>query len=257
MNDAEYMASSKAGAVLEALRGELIRHQPSQPTTFIAEWALRLLPSNEIRRNVFETSVQPMPDSSVVRRQVRSRLVVITGPSGVGKGTLIKQLMEDDPGAFGFSVSHTTRYPRPGEVCGKDYHFLPQAEFEKLIREYAFVEHANVHDNYYGTSKMAIEEVWKSGRCCILDIDVQGASQVHTSGMSAIKIFIRPPSQEELSRRLVGRATESAEKVQRRLENAVKELDVANRNEGNLFDRFVVNDNLTIAVQELKDAIYQ
>eukprot|EP00667_Euglena_gracilis_P019240 EG_transcript_20583 len=178
--------------------------------------------------------------------------VLITGPSGVGKGTLIKMLMAAYPDSFGFSVSHTTRGPRPGEVDGVDYHFVAKERFEELLKEDAFVEHAHVHGNYYGTSKAAVEAVRQAGRACILDIDVEGAKQVHAAKLDVVKIFIKPPSREQLRDRLEGRGTETQEKVELRLHNATRELDFAEKNEGGVFDHFVVNDGLEDAFQELK-----
>eukprot|EP00667_Euglena_gracilis_P030776 EG_transcript_43255 len=137
------------------------------------------------------------------------RGLLVTGPSGVGKGTLIKLLMAAHPATFGFSVSHTTRSPRPGEADGVDYHFVSQEHFQRLLLESAFVEHAHVHGNYYGTSKAAVDHVRQAGRVCILDIDVKGAKQVHAAKLDFLKVFIKPPSREHLRSRLLGRGTET------------------------------------------------
>ena len=140
----------------------------------------------------------------------RRNLLLIAGPSGVGKGTLINMLMADAPGDYGFSVSHTTRDPRTGEKDGVHYHFVSTEEFEELLGKKAFVEYAHVHHNYYGTSKTSVDTVREAGQACILDVDVQGAQQVHDAKMGFFKIFVKPPSVEALRERLVGRGTETA-----------------------------------------------
>eukprot|EP00906_Rhabdomonas_costata_P002882 RCo004490 len=255
----EYLKRAGVPNLVEAFLEDLTQARPQDVSHFLAEWAMKRL-SEPQRQKVLEALASAGPAGTVPgsqpKRQVKHKLLVIAGPSGVGKGTLIKELMTDNPTGFGFSVSHTTRYPRPGETCGKDYHFVPKEAFEKLIAEQAFVEFASVHDNFYGTSKASIEKVWEKGQCCILDIDVQGTQTVHRSGMPAFKIFVKPPSHEELARRLRGRGTEAPEKVERRLANALGELQVAERNEGGLFDLFIVNDDLATAVEDLKRAVY-
>jgi len=170
---------------------------------------------------------------------------VICGPSGVGKSVLIKHLQSRFPDKFGFSVSHTTRAPRPGETDGKDYHFSEHATMKKMVVDGKFVEHAEVHGNMYGTSKEAVDTVIQAGKICILDIDVQGAQIIHQSGMfDKIKfMFVLPPSKEELERRLRGRGTETEEKIQKRLTNAVGELDFANR--VTFFDHKFVLDGMS------------
>jgi len=176
--------------------------------------------------------------------------LVVNGPSGVGKGTLINKLMAEHPSKFGFSVSHTTRGPRPGEVDGQHYHFSSHADMEALIAENGFVEHARVHGNIYGTSKAAVQKVLDSGKLCILDIDVQGAELVKKSGMNAQYVFIKPPSMQELEDRLRGRGTETEDKIQKRLANAKGELKYADK--PGFYDRVIVNNELEAAYMELK-----
>lgn len=170
------------------------------------------------------------------------RPVVIAGPSGVGKGTLIELLRKKHPTHFGFSVSHTTRDPREGEQDGVHYNFTTVDAIKKEIEEGKFVEYANVHGNYYGTSIAAVESVQRQGKICILDIDVQGVRNVKESTLDAIYIFIAPPSIDELERRLRGRGTEKEEAVVKRLANSKAELDYG-MGDGN-FDRVFVNDDL-------------
>ena len=174
--------------------------------------------------------------------------IVVVGPSGVGKGTLIKEMNRLHPNAFSFSVSHTTRNPRPGEVDGVDYVFEKKEDMEKMIAEGKFIEHANVHGHLYGTSYEGVEKVMKAGKICIIEIDVQGAQQLHDKNFDAKFFFIDPPSAEELRRRLVGRGTEDAKTVEMRLENSKRELSVGQKSE---FFVHVVNDEVTRAAEEL------
>ena len=181
------------------------------------------------------------------------RPVVMCGPSGVGKGTLINRLMADFPGRFGFSVSHTTRAPRPGEEDGVHYNFVEKADMEADIAAGKFLEYAHVHENIYGTSLAAVEAVAEKGRVCVLDIDVQGAEIVKKSSLDAVFVFVSPPSMEELEARLRGRGTEKEESIQKRLANAAGEM-AKTKVEG-FFHAVIVNDDLDRAYGELKTAI--
>ncbi|CAK9237114.1 unnamed protein product [Sphagnum troendelagicum] len=178
--------------------------------------------------------------------------VVICGPSGVGKGTLIGKLMKDFPDKFGFSVSHTTRSPREKEQDGVHYHFTTRHIMEKEISERKFLESADVHGNLYGTSWAAVDAVTNSGKTCILDIDVQGAQSVKKSSLDAVFVFIKPPypEEEQLEKRLRGRGTESEEQIQKRLRNAKAELERAK--DATLFDHILVNAKLDEAYESLK-----
>ncbi|XP_024387548.1 uncharacterized protein [Physcomitrium patens] len=178
--------------------------------------------------------------------------LVICGPSGVGKGTLIGKLMEDFPEKFGFSVSHTTRNPRIREIDGVHYHFASRGVMAQEIKEGMFLESAEVHGNLYGTSWAAVEAVADAGKTCILDIDVQGAQEVKKSALKAIYIFIKPPAPEEevLEGRLRGRGTETEEQIQKRLRGAKQELERAK--DPALFDYILVNCNLNEAYEDLK-----
>lgn len=179
--------------------------------------------------------------------------IVIAGPSGVGKGTLVSQLMARYPKLFGFSVSHTTRQPRPGEEDGVHYHFVEKAKMLESISNGEFIEYANVHTNIYGTSYAAVQKVQSDGKICILDIDIQGVQNVKQSALQSKYVFIAPPSMEILEQRLRGRGTETEEKVRVRLENAKTEMDFG-ATPGN-FDAIIVNDDLELAVGELVDKI--
>jgi guanylate kinase len=172
----------------------------------------------------------------------KRRPLVVCGPSGVGKGTLVGMLMKAYPDDFAFSVSSTTRPPREGEQDGIHYHFTDVEAFQTAIENGKFIEHAQVHDNLYGTSAESVETIARSGRVCVLDIDIQGAELVRASDLNPYFIFIDPPSMELLEQRLRERKTETEEKIQIRLENATKELEYGHV-EGN-FDANVINDSL-------------
>ncbi|KAF8474942.1 P-loop containing nucleoside triphosphate hydrolase protein [Kalaharituber pfeilii] len=169
-------------------------------------------------------------------------LIVVSGPSGTGKSTLLKRLFAQHPDTFGFSVSHTTRAPRDGELDGVQYHFTTPENFRDLIAQKAFIEHAQFSSNYYGTSKQAVADVASKGRVCILDIEMEGVKQVRTSGLPAKFIFIKPPSIEVLKARLEGRGTESSSSLQKRLDQAIKELEYAELPGSH--DKIIVNDDL-------------
>jgi len=174
-----------------------------------------------------------------------SRVIVITGPSGVGKGTLIRLLRERLP-ELGLSVSATTREPRAGEQQGVDYHFLSDADFDRLIGEGAFLEHAEYAGRRYGTLRTELERRAAAGEPVLLEIEVQGARQIRESMPSAVQVFIEPPSPEALRERLVGRGTDAPEVVERRLRVAAAELAAKDE-----FQHRVVNDRLHDAVEAL------
>ncbi|TYH47130.1 hypothetical protein ES332_D11G390400v1 [Gossypium tomentosum] len=176
--------------------------------------------------------------------------VVISGPSGVGKGTLINMLMKEFPTMFGFSVSHTTRTPRIMEKNGVHYHFTERSIMEKDIKDGKFLEFASVHGNLYGTSIEAVEAVADLGKRCILDIDVQGAKSVRASSLDAIFIFISPPSMAKLEERLHLRGTETEEQIQKRLRNAKAEIEQG-KSLG-IFDHILCNDHLEKCYDNLK-----
>ncbi|KAL3533666.1 hypothetical protein ACH5RR_007189 [Cinchona calisaya] len=176
--------------------------------------------------------------------------IVISGPSGVGKGTLISKLMQEFPSKFGFSVSHTTRAPREKEENGVHYHFTEKSVMEEEIREGKFLEFASVHGNLYGTSKEAVEMVAHSGKRCILDIDVQGARSVKASSLEAIFVFVSPPAIENLEKRLRARGSETEEEIEKRIRNSKAEIEEGNS--PGLFDHILVNDDLENCYASLK-----
>lgn len=180
--------------------------------------------------------------------------LVVCGPSGVGKGTVIECLRGRFPSdVFGFSVSHTTRQPRPGEIDGQHYCFTTPEDIQRDIGQGMFVEHALVHGNYYGTSKEAIEVLQSENKITILDIDVQGVKSVKKSGVPAKYIFIAPPSMMELENRLRGRGTETEEAIERRLGNAAKEIEYGEQ-DGN-FDHIFLNNDVEQTVDEMIEVL--
>lgn len=184
------------------------------------------------------------------------RPVCVVGPSGVGKSTLIQSLQERCPGIFGFSVSHTTRDPRGQEQDGVDYNFTSVDQFKQMISEGEFIEWAEVHGNYYGTSKSGVETVGQNGQICLLDIDVQGCHTVRfESSLHPFTIFISPPSLEELESRLRARGTDAEDVVVARLNNAQKEMAAAG--EPGLFDVVIVNDDLEQAKLDILDCLQE
>ncbi|CCK69390.1 guanylate kinase KNAG_0C02790 [Huiozyma naganishii CBS 8797] len=182
------------------------------------------------------------------------RPIVISGPSGTGKSTLLKKLLAEYPDTFGFSVSSTTRSPRAGEVDGKDYNFATVDQFKKMIEENKFIEWAQFSGNYYGTTVDSVKQVTSSGKTCILDIDMQGVIAVKKSDLNARFLFVAPPSVDDLRKRLEGRGTETAESLQKRLDAAKAELEYA---QTGAHDKTVVNDDLEKAYKELKEFIFE
>ncbi|XP_032239507.2 thioredoxin domain-containing protein 3 homolog isoform X3 [Nematostella vectensis] len=185
--------------------------------------------------------------------KMKKKPIVIHGPSGSGKSTLVKRLMKEYPDTFGFSVSHTTRQPRPGEINGKDYNFTERGIMEKAIENGEFLEFAEYNQNLYGTSKKAVQDVIHVGKVCILDIDVQGVKNVKKAEMKCLYIFAKPPSLEELENRLRGRGTETDDTLRQRLEIAKSEL--AYGEEPGNADYTIINDDLDKAYTEFKDII--
>ena len=178
----------------------------------------------------------------------KGKTFIISGPSGVGKSTVLKALLEKRSDVY-FSVSATTRSPRPGEEDGVHYHFMDANSFRQRIAADEFLEYAEYVGNFYGTPKKYVDEAMEQGKDVILDIEVQGAIQVCSKRPETVRIFIAPPSWEELERRLTERGTDSPEKVQKRLLRAKVEFQTAHT-----YDYFVINDTVEEAVAEL-DAI--
>lgn len=184
-----------------------------------------------------------------MREARKGMLLVISGPSGAGKGTLYNRVLKADD-SITFSVSYTTRGPRPGEVDGKDYCFVTEEKFREMLDQDGFLEHANVHGHLYGTPRQPVLDALEAGRSVMLDIDPQGALQVMDKMPECVSVFILPPSFSELRRRLEGRGTETREEIERRLNNARGEVALMNK-----YQYLVVNDDLEVAYQTLQGIV--
>jgi guanylate kinase len=179
-------------------------------------------------------------------------LLILSSPSGAGKTTLTHRLLSEFNNQLRFSVSHTTRAPRPNEVDGQDYHFTDHEAFRDAVREGLFAEWAEVHGNLYGTSISEIDRAAQAGaRALLFDVDYQGARQIKAKFPDAVGVFILPPSMEELRRRLESRGTESEESFARRFANATEEIE-----HYTFFDYLVVNDELQDALAQLRGILH-
>lgn len=179
------------------------------------------------------------------RTGCKGRLFVVSGPSGVGKGTVVAEVLKRLPN-LKRTITYTTRKPRQGELQGRDYHFVTHEEFERLREQGAFLEWAEVYGNFYGSPRKEVEQLLASGHDVVLVLDVQGALSVKQQIPEAVLIFLEPPSLDELRRRLETRGTDPPEAIERRMEKAKWEMEQASK-----FDHIVLNDKLEDAVNEL------
>lgn len=176
-------------------------------------------------------------------------LIIVSGFSGAGKGTLVKKLLEEYDN-YALSISATTRQPRPGEADGREYFFLQKEEFERKIAENGLIEYASYCDNYYGTPRAYVEQQLADGKDVILEIEIQGALKVKKQYEDAILLFVMPPSAEELRRRLVGRGTETEEVIDKRMRRAAEEAEGIEA-----YDYIVINDDLQTCVRQVHEII--
>ena len=177
-------------------------------------------------------------------------LIVLSGPSGVGKGTVRKEIFDDPTTSYKYSISMTTRQMREGEVNGVDYFFKTKEEFEALIQEDQFIEYAEYVGNYYGTPVQYVKDTMAEGHDVFLEIEVEGAKQVRKKFPDALFIFLAPPSLDHLKERLIGRGTETDEKIQSRVNEARKEVEMMN-----LYDYVVVNDKVHLAKERIQSIV--
>lgn len=184
-----------------------------------------------------------------MKEERKSMLIVISGPSGVGKGTIYNRLLDNDP-SLTFSVSVTTRAPREGEIDGVHYFFISEEKYQELKARGAFLEHATVHGHSYGTLKSQVQEKMEMGYNVVLDIDPQGAKQVMAQWPECVSIFLLPPSYQKLRERLYGRNTDDPKEIERRLNNARGEIEQVG-----MYQYTVVNDDLELAFEQVSAII--
>jgi guanylate kinase len=195
-----------------------------------------------------------LPIQSIATTEERlhlGRLIVLTGPSGVGKGTLMRSLLKRYPELY-YSVSVTTRSPRPGEIDGKDYSFISRSKFEQLLAEGEFLEWAEFAGNYYGTPREAVLNQINFGKLVVLEIELKGARQIRASFPTGFSIFILPPSFDELEKRIRDRAQDSEEAIARRLLRAQEEIQAADE-----FDIKIVNDDFETALNDIETVLFK
>ena len=183
------------------------------------------------------------------KHKLRGKLIVLTGPSGVGKGTLVQILLQRHPEIY-LSISATTRSPRPGETYGEHYYFVSRTDFEKMISDRHLLEWAEFAGNYYGTPRLPVEQQIAEGKTVLLEVELDGANQISTSCPDALRIFILPPSFSALEQRLRDRATDSSSAINSRLKRA--QIEIASAGE---FDVQITNDDLETALHQLESAI--
>lgn len=180
----------------------------------------------------------------------RGMLIVLSGPSGVGKGTVRKEIFSQEGNNFDYSISMTTRQMRPGEVNGKDYYFVSKEEFEKEIADGGMLEYAQYVDNYYGTPLKYVNEMFDAGKDVFLEIEVKGAMQVREKVSDGLFIFLTPPDLMELRQRIINRGTDDLETIDKRMEKAKDEIEMMQN-----YDYAVVNDEVTKAAEKIKTII--
>lgn len=178
------------------------------------------------------------------------RLIVLTGPSGVGKGTLVRSLLQRHPELY-LSVSVTTRFPRAGEIEAQHYYFISQEKFKQMVAEGKLLEWAEFAGNYYGTPRQQVEEKIRQGKWVLLEIELEGARQIRATFPEALRIFVMPPSMQELEQRIRNRGQDCEEAIARRLRRAQEEINAAEE-----FDFEIINDDFEIALKDIETALF-
>lgn len=191
-----------------------------------------------------------LPTYTTKECQPDGRLIVLTGPSGVGKGTLVRSLLQRHPELY-LSVSVTTRSPRPGEISGKHYYFVSRSEFEQMVTQGELLEWAEFAGNYYGTPRNPVTEQIAKGKWVLLEIELEGARQIRNTFPLALRVFILPPSLKELEQRLRCRGQDTEAAITRRLRRAQEEINAANE-----FDIQVINDDFETALNNIEAALF-
>lgn len=179
------------------------------------------------------------------------KLIVLTGPSGVGKGTLVRSLLERHPELY-LSISVTTRSPRPGEIDGKHYYFVSREQFDEMVAQEELLEWAEFAGNCYGTPRQQMEDKIREGKWVILEIELEGARQIRASFPEALRVFILPPSMQELEQRLRGRGSDSEDAIARRLCRAQEEINAAGE-----FDYKIINGDFETALKDIETALFE
>lgn len=196
--------------------------------------------------------VLPIHSSATTKGCLPSgRLIVFTGPSGVGKGTLLRSLLQHHP-ELSLTISVTTRSPRPGEINGKHYYFVSRSQFEQMVSNGELLEWAEFAGNYYGTPRLPVEEQISQGKWVLLEIELEGARQIRNKFPLALSIFLLPPSLTELEQRIRGRSQDSEEAIARRLRRAQAEINAASE-----FDIQIINDNFETALNAIEAALFK
>ena len=248
---ASFQQMSELHARKDALRDEHARYVAEHPelkhvmSDFLSQ--VLLMKPADVRAFAKEYFAAYLPAAAGAAMGAHPPLC-ISGPSGAGKGSLVKKLFAEFGDSFGLSVSHTTRRPREGEVDGQHYHFVSHDAIKDMISRSMFIEYAHVHTNTYGTSVKAVQDVQGAGKICVLEIDIQGVSAVRKTSLQPRVLYIAPPSFETLEQRLRGRGTENDAELAERLKNAKQEMAWLEENA----DRKLVNDDLERAYQEIK-----
>jgi len=197
------------------------------------------------------TQVLPTQSSATTNESLpNGRVIILTGPSGVGKGTLLERLRERHSKLY-FSISVTTRSPRPDEIHGKNYYFVSRNDFEQLVANSELLEWAEFAGNYYGTPREPVERKISLGKWVVLEIELEGARKIHKIFPNALRIFIQPPSLKELEQRLRDRGKDSQEAIARRLRRAEEEIKAAGE-----FDFQITNNNIEAALKQLEDILF-